>query len=158
MLVPLRLHALGASAAAIAAAYIGAAALETAVSPLAGGLYDRHGAVVVLRTTLAGACGCALALALHLPMLVLLLALAVSWPVIGSVWVPALAELTSAAERVGAGPGLALGLFNLAWAASQTLAAVGGAQLARSSEAAPFILLAAVYAAAALIARSLAQA
>lgn len=158
VLVPLRLHALGASAAAIAAAYIAAALLETAVSPLIGGLYDRRGAIVVLRATLFGATLCALVLALAPPLLVLLAMLALSWPVIGSVWVPALAELTAAAERVGAGPGLALGLFNLCWAASQSVAAIGGAQLARSSEAAPFVVLACIYAAAALFARSLAPA
>ena len=58
--------------------------------------------------------------------------------------------------RIGAGSGLALGLFNLCWAASQTLSAVGGAELARGSESAPFVVLACVYAAAALAARRLA--
>jgi len=156
VLVPLRLHALGASAATIAGAYIAASLLELLISPLAGGLYDRRGAATVLRATLFSASACALAFALQPPLLLLLATLALSFPVIGSVWVPALAELTGAAERVGAGPGLALGLYNLCWAASQTVGAVGGAQLARSSEVAPFVVLACVYALAALSARSLA--
>jgi MFS family permease len=157
VLVPLRLHALGATAATIAGAYIAAALLETVASPLVGGFYDRRGATVVLRATLVAAVVSALAFAVQPPLLLLLLTLAVSGPVIGAVWVPALGELMSAAERVGAGAGIALGLFNLCWAATQTFAAVGGAQLARSSEAAPFVVLATLYALAGLSARALSR-
>lgn len=158
VLVPLQLHALGASAAAIAAVYVLASLLEAVVSPLVGGLYDGRGAVLVLRATLLGSTACAVAFALQPPLWGLLATVALSWPVIGAVWVPALAELTAAAERIGAGSGLALGLFNLCWAVSQSLAGIGGAQLARGWEAAPFVLLACVYGSAALAARRLAPA
>jgi len=95
--------------------------------------------------------------ALQPPLLVLIAALAVSWPVIGLVWVPALAELTSAAERVGADPARARPLQPLLGREPD-----GGfdrrPQLARTSEAAPFVVLACIYALAALGARSLAPA
>jgi hypothetical protein len=65
--------------------------------------------------------------------------------VIGAAWVPALAELTATVERSGAGTGLALGLFNVCWAISQTVGAVGGAQLSRVAEALPFLVLVALY-------------
>ena len=68
-----------------------------------------------------------------------------SWPVFGSVWVPALADLTGAVERFGGQSGLALGLFNVCWAISQSAGAVGGAQLSRFAEAAPFVVLVGLY-------------
>ncbi len=147
VLVPLRLHALGVGGAAIAGAYFAASVLETLVNPLVGRWYDRRGGRVVLRATLFGSLVCAIVLVPPLPDLALLLALVITWPTIGSVWVPALAELTGAVERAGAGSGLALGLFNLDWAIVQSVGAVAGGQLARTSEAAPFIVLAVMYAA-----------
>jgi predicted MFS family arabinose efflux permease len=147
VLVPLRLHALGVGGAAIAGAYFAASVLETLVNPLVGRWYDRRGGRVVLRATLLCSLACAIVLAPPLPDLALLLALIVSWPVIGSVWVPALAELTGAVERAGAGSGLALGLFNLDWAIVQSIGAVAGGQFARTFEAGPFIVLAIMYAA-----------
>lgn len=147
VLVPLRLHGLGVGGAAIAAAYFAASVLETLVNPLVGRWYDRRGGRVVLRATIFGSLVCAVLLVPPLPAVLLLLTLVVTWPMFGSVWVPALAELTGAVERAGAEAGLALGLFNLDWAITQSLGAVAGGQLARTVAAGPFVLLAAVYAA-----------
>ena len=146
VLVPLRLDALGASVGAIAAAYIVASLLESALSPAVGHWYDKRGGAPVLRATLTASTACVVFLALGPGKALLLLALAVTWPVVGSVWVPALAELSASVERVGAESGLALGLFNLCWAVSQSVGAVAGAQLARSAEAVPYLILAALYA------------
>lgn len=157
VLVPLRLHALGASAAVIAGCFIVASAVEMQAGPLTGTFYDRRGAATVLRVTLGATAACALAFAAGPPLGLLLALVVISWPLIGAAWVPALAELTSATERVGAGSVLALGLFNLFWAIGQTVAGVGGGALARSWEAAPFLVLAGLYGLAALSARRLAS-
>ena len=147
VLVPLRLHALGVGGAAIAGAYFAASVLETLINPLVGRWYDRRGGRTVLRATLFGSFVCVVVLAPPLGAVALLAALVVTWPVLGSAWVPSLAELTVAVQRAGAESGLALGLFNLDWAISQTVGAVAGGQLARTLEAAPFVLLAGLYAA-----------
>jgi predicted MFS family arabinose efflux permease len=147
VLVPLRLHALGVAGATIAAAYFVASVLETVVNPLVGQWYDRRGGRVVMRATLIASLACVLLLTPPLPEVALLAALVVSWPVLGAAWVPSLAELTGAVQRAGAESGIALGLFNVDWAISQTIGAVAGGQLARTLEAAPFALLAALYAA-----------
>jgi predicted MFS family arabinose efflux permease len=152
VLVPLRLHALGTTGAAIAAAYFAASLLETLVNPFVGRWYDHRGGAEVLRLTLLWSVACVLVLALHLPALVLLFALAITWPLLGATWVPALAELTASVQRIGGQSGLALGLFNLCWAVSQTVGAVGGAQLSRTFEAAPFLVLAVLYGAGARVA------
>jgi MFS family permease len=150
VLVPLRLHGLGAPTGAIAAAYIVASLLESGASPVVGHWYDRRGGGPVLRATLTASVACVVVLALDPGEVPLLVALAVSWPVIGSVWVPALAELTASVERVGGESGLALGLFNLCWAVNQSVGALAGAVLARASDAVPYLILAALFALAAV--------
>jgi MFS family permease len=148
VLVPLRLHALGVGSAVLAAAYIAASVLETLVNPLVGRWYDRSGGPRIVRLTLLASIVCLFALGFLPSLATLLVALIVSWPVLGSAWVPALADLTAAMERSGASPAFALGVFNLCWAVFQSLGAIGGAQLGRWWEAGPFVLLAALYAAA----------
>lgn len=147
VLVPLRLHHLGVTAAEIAGGYLVASLLEMLVNPVVGRAYDRRGARWILRVTLLASVACALLISVGLPAAGLLIALALVSPVFGSIWVPALAELTGAVERAGGQTGLASGLFNLCWALSAALGSIGGAQLARLSEAAPFLVLAALYAA-----------
>lgn len=61
-------------------------------------------------------------------------------------WVTSLTLLSAAVERVGRQSGVALGLFNLDWAASQMLGAIGGAQLSWLGSGVPFIALVAAYA------------
>jgi predicted MFS family arabinose efflux permease len=146
VLLPLRLHALGVAVAVIAVAYLAASLLESIANPFVGRWYDRRGGAHVLRATLLGSAICVAILALPLPAAVLVVALALSFPVLGSVWVPSLAQLSASVERRGAQPGVALGLFNLCWAACQTAGAVGGAQLSRLGEAVPFVVLFVLYA------------
>jgi MFS family permease len=57
VLGPLRLHALGAAAAAIGATYLVAAAIEALLSPVIGRLSDRRGRLLPLRYGLAAAAG-----------------------------------------------------------------------------------------------------
>jgi hypothetical protein len=93
----------------------------------------------VLRATLGGSAACAAALALPLPASALLTVLVVSFPVFGASWVPALAQLSASVEREGGATGVALGLFNISWAVSQVVGAVGGAELSHLGAAVPFL-------------------
>jgi predicted MFS family arabinose efflux permease len=141
VLLPLRLHALGVSTAMIALAYLAASLLEAIGNAFVGRWYDRRGGAHVLRATLLASATCVAILALPLPAAVLLVTLALSFPVIGSVWVPSLAQLAASVERIGAPPGVALSLFNISWAVCQIAGAVGGAQLSQLGAAVPFLVL-----------------
>ena len=129
MLVPLELGDAGWSAAAIAAAFIGAAAIETVVAPFWGRFSDRRGRLLPLRIALAGGIVVTSALALaDRPWLIvaLLVATAVTF---GAFWAPAMALLADGAERMGLAQGLAFGLLNASWGAGNS---VGPPSAARS--------------------------
>jgi MFS family permease len=133
VLGPLRLDELGASAAAIGATWLLAAALEAIVSPLAGRFSDRRGRMAPM---LAGLAGGAVAYALlPWPQTALLLAVLIvlGTPVIGMLWAPSMAMLSDGAEAVGLEQGLAFGLMNLTWATGQTLGDVGGSSLGEAA-------------------------
>jgi MFS family permease len=133
VLGPLRLDELGATATAIGATWLFAAALEAIVSPLAGRFSDRRGRLAPL---LAGLIGGAIAFAiLPWPNSALGLALVVvlGSPVIGLLWAPAMAMLSDGADHVGLEQGLAFGLMNLTWATGQTLGDIGGSHLGETA-------------------------
>jgi MFS family permease len=145
VLGPLRLDALGASAAAIGATWLLAAALEAIVSPLAGRFSDRRGRLAPM---LGGLAGGAVAFAL-LPWpdsVALLAALVVlGTPAIGLLWAPSMAMLSDGAEAVGLEQGLAFGLMNLTWATGQTLGDVGGSSLGEAAgDTVAYLVLSAV--------------
>lgn len=133
VLAPLRLHQLGAGAAAIGATFLLAAAAEALASPAVGALSDRRGRLLPLRLGLALAS--ALLLCFTLPASALLLgALVVAVDgALGAFWAPAMAMLSDAAERHALDQGLAAALMNLAWAAGQTLGSGAGGPLAKAS-------------------------
>jgi MFS family permease len=141
----LRLDDLGASAVAIGAVWLVAAAGETVVSPLAGRLADRHGSITVARFGLAVAA--ALTIVLPLPGTVWLLAIAIvlACSAYGTLWIPGMALLSDGAEAIGMDQGFAFALFNVAWAGSQIAGSAGGATLAQAtSDAVPYAVIAAV--------------
>jgi predicted MFS family arabinose efflux permease len=146
VLLPLRLRSLGVAETVIAVGFLAAAILEVVANPLVGRWFDRSGGARVLRATLLGSAVCAFAISLPLPASLLLIALVLTFPIIGSVWVPSLAQLAATTERQGLQPGVALGLFNIAWAISQTVGAVGGARLSRFGEAVPLLVLGVLFA------------
>jgi MFS family permease len=144
VLAPLRLNQLGASAAVIAGTFLASAALESGLSPLAGRLSDRRGALLPIRIALT----IAVAVSLLVPLLPsassLVTLLIVGMPAYGALFAPATALLSAGVSRLRINQGLGFGLGNLAWAAGQALAASASGALAQAtSDLVPFILLAA---------------
>ena len=142
VLGPLRLDELGAGTAAIAAAFLIAAAFEAAIAPLIGRLSDRRGRLV---PSVIGVAGGGLVMAL-LPWPESALALGVlivfAGPLIGMLYTPAMAMLSDGAEAAGVAQGFAFALVNLAWATGQTAGAAGSARLADAAgDRVPFLVL-----------------
>jgi predicted MFS family arabinose efflux permease len=148
VLAPLRLDALGATSLALGATFFAAAGVEAIVSPTAGRAADRRGALPVARAGLA--IGAVALVVLQLPDTAEVLAVVVIFAagLLGILWVPAGLLLTSGAERIGLDSAFAFAFFNLGWAGGFTVGAAGGGALAEvSSDAVPYLLLAAAYAA-----------
>jgi MFS family permease len=145
VLAPLRLHELGASAAAIGATFLVAAALEATVSPAVGSLSDRRGRLLPLRLGLTVTTG--LLLCFTLPDTVVLFAVLVVAidATLGVFWAPAMAMLSDAAEHHRLDHVLAAALMNLAWAGGQMVGSgAGGAIASASGDLAPLALTAAL--------------
>jgi MFS family permease len=158
VLAPLRLSQLGAPAAVIGGSFLAAAAIESGMSPLAGRLSDRRGALLPVRIALAGAVLASL-LTPVLPTEGLLVALlVVGLPFYGALFAPATALLSAGADRMGLHQGLAFGLANLAWASGQAVAAaLSGALAEATSDFVPYALLAAILAGTLAAARGMAR-
>jgi MFS family permease len=143
VVVTLRLDAFGAGAIAIGAVFFGAILLEAIISPIAGRVADRRGALWPARAGLLVG-GVALAL-LPVPQSVLPLAalVVVTAPLVGMLWTPAMAVLTEGAEARGVDPAFGFGLANMAWGAGAAIGGGGGAALADATfDAVPLVLLA----------------
>jgi len=145
VLAPLRLSQLGAAAAVIGGTFLAAAAIESGISPVAGRMSDRRGALLPIRIALAAAVLVSL-LTPVLPSEYLLVALLVAGlPSYGALFAPATSLLSAGADRLGLHQGLAFGLANLAWATGQAVAAsLSGALAEATSDFVPYALLAAV--------------
>jgi len=144
VLAPLRLARLGVTALVIAGTFLASAALETALSPVAGRVADRRGPIVPIGCSLVGA----VAISLLAPTLasggLLIAALIVGVPAFGTLFTPAMALVSEGAQHQRLDQGLAFGLGNLAWAGGQTIAAGGSGALAQAtSDLVPYALLAA---------------
>jgi MFS family permease len=131
VLGPLRLHRLGAPAAAIGATYLVAAAAEAAIAPIVGRLSDRRGRLVPLRFGLAAATVALLCFTLPDSVVGLALVIVVIVAAIGVFWAPSMAMLSDAAESDGLHHGLAAALMNLAWAGGQIIGSGGGGAAAK---------------------------
>lgn len=145
VLAPLRLAALGAGTVLIGATFLLSAAIESALSPLAGRLSDRRGALLPLSLSLIAAVLVSVLAPVLAPVGVLVAVLIVGMPAYGTLFTPSSALLSNAAHGLGLNQGLAFGLANLAWATGQTIgAAASGALAQATSDLVPFALLAAV--------------
>jgi predicted MFS family arabinose efflux permease len=155
VLGPLRMHDLGASAAAIGAVWLIAAGFEAVVSSLAGRFSDRHGRTAPLLGGLAA--GVVTFALLPWPNTAWLLGLLIilGTPSVGLLWAPSMAMLSDGAEALGLEQGLAFGLMNLTWATGQTLGDLGGARLGQAAgDQLPYLLGAGICAACFVVLRT----
>ena len=144
-LAPLRLSALGLTATLIGGTFLLSAAVETGLSPLAGRLSDRHGALMPIQLSLVAAVVVSLLAPTARPGAVLIVVLVLGMPGFGTMFAPATALLSGGAHRLGLNQGLAFGLGNLAWAAGQAVAAAGSGVIAEAtSDLVPYLLLAGI--------------
>ena len=142
VLAPLRLDDLGVGAGVIGAAFLGAAALESGVSPIVGRVSDRRGRLFPCLIALAA--GAVLMLLFPLPdqawQLVVLVLLAA--PAVGMLWAPSMAMLSDGAEALGIAQGFAFALSNVGWSIGYTIGSAASAVLAdATSDAVPYLVL-----------------
>ena len=146
VLVPLRLSQLGAVALVIGATFLASAAIEAALSPVAGRLSDRRGALFPIRLSLTGGVVVSLLAPLLAPAPLLIGLLIIGMPAYGTLFTPATALLSTGAHRLGLNQGLAFGLGNLAWASGQAFAAAASGVVAQAtSDVVPYALLAGAF-------------
>jgi MFS family permease len=133
VLGPLRLHALGAGAAAVGATYLGAAAGEAAVTPAIGRLSDRHGRSIPLGAGLAATLMLLSCFTVPGAAAVLAVLIVVAAAGLGAFWAPAMAMQSEAADEQRLDQALAAALMNLTWALGATIGEVGGGGIAKSA-------------------------
>jgi len=145
VLLPLRVDALGGGHALIAGGFIGGAAIESVLAPLAGRLSDRVGrrAPYVLGMAISAVSMVVFALAGSLAIVIV--ALLIASVGAGLCFAPAMTLISDAAEASGLHQGYAVGVSNMAWAAAQVLGSVVGAAVAGvTGDAVPSIAIAIV--------------
>jgi MFS family permease len=148
VLAPLALDGLGASGLAIGATFLVAAGIEGVAQVFAGRATDRLGRGAPIRFGLTGTL--AFLLVVTAPDAAWLLAAVVVAGCVlsGIVNTPAMTVLSDGVEGVGLEHGLGFAIVNLVWGGGQVLGAVVGAAIAgATSDAVPYLLLAAVCAA-----------
>jgi MFS family permease len=129
----LRLHDLGATALAIGAVFVVAAAFEGVVSPMAGRLADRRGKVWVARIGLTAATVLTILLPIAGVAWLFAVLVVLASPSYGTLWIPGMALISDGAEAVGLDQGFAFAIFNMAWATAQISGSAGGAALAQTT-------------------------
>ena len=145
VLIPLRLDALGASVTVIGIVFLVDAGLEASMSPWFGRIADRRGPLPLVRFGLLGA----LAMGVLLPLpdsawMVAALAM-ISGPIVGTLWLPGTTLLSHGADDVGLDQAFGFALMNLAWASAVVVgAAAGGAVAKATSDAVPYLTIAAL--------------
>ncbi len=158
VLVPLRLDRLGFGPFGVGATFLIAAALQGGFNPPLGRWSDRHGRLRPVRPALilAGVLSVAIPwIGERWWLATLVIAGNVAY---GVLWVPGIALVADGAERIGLHPGLGMALMNLAWAPGHAVgSAVGGALAQVTSDAVPYLLLAAACLSALLLFPSLAR-
>jgi MFS family permease len=144
VLAPLRLGHLGVDATLIGLTFLLSAAIESGLAPLSGRLSDRRGPLWTVRISLAVAVVVSLLAPVVAPAAALIVLLILGMPAYGSLFTPAMAMLSSAAQEIDLNQGLAFGMCNLAWAAGQGVAAAAGGAIAQATtDFVPYALLAA---------------
>jgi MFS family permease len=145
VLAPLRLDDLGATGVGVGVVFLVAAAVEAALSPLAGRVSDRRGRIVPIRLGLLASGAMAVLLPLPDAVVVMAVAVVAAFAALGVLWAPAMALVSDASETAGLDQGLAFALANLAWAGGHVIGGAAGARLADAfSDAVPYVCLAVI--------------
>jgi MFS family permease len=141
VLLPLRLARFGASGVLIGAVFLGSAALSAALSTFIGRVTDRRGprrpitAGLVLSAVLVPA----LALPHSTGLLAVLSILALGGAMTGYM-IPAVSTMTNSAEKLGIALVVTSTVFNLAYAAGETIGAPAAAVISQgTSDAVPLV-------------------
>jgi MFS family permease len=145
VLLPLRVDDLGGGHALIAVGFIGGAAIESVLAPLAGRMSDRIGrrAPYVLGMAICAVSMVFYALAGSLATVIIALLLTSLGS--GFCFAPAMTLISDAADASGLHQGYAVAVTNMAWAAAQVAGGVVGAAVAGvTGEALPIIAVAVV--------------
>lgn len=144
VLAPLRMSRLGVTGLVIAGTFLASAAVEAALSPVAGRAADRLGAIAPVRFSLVGAVAISLLAPTLAPAWMLIPVLIAGMPCFGTLFTPAMTLVSEGAQDQHLDQGLAFGLGNLVWAAGQAIAASGSGALAQATtDLVPYCLLAA---------------
>ena len=145
VLAPLRLSHLGVGAVGIGAIWLITGGLETVNNVFIGRLADRRGPLVPIRAALAGTVVVAALLPWPSNRFELAILIGCGGLAFGTFYTPGMTLLTNAAEERGLDFGYAFSLINLAWAPGQSGgAAIGGAVAQATSDAVPYLTLAAI--------------
>jgi MFS family permease len=145
VLVPLRINVLGGGHAVIAVGFIGGAALESLLSPVAGRLADRVGRRAPYVIGMAICAGSMLIFAVADSLATVILALLVCSLGSGLCFAPAMTLISDSAAASGLHQGYAAAVSNMAWAAAQVFGGIVGAAVAGvTGDAAPSIAIAAL--------------
>lgn len=145
VLLPLRVNALGGGHALIAGGFVGGAAIESVLAPIAGRLADSIGrrapyvvgmAICAVSMVIFGLAG---------SLAVVILSLLVCSLGSGLCFAPAMTLISDSAETSGLHQGYAVGVTNMAWASAQVLGGVAGAGVAGvTGDAVPSIAIAVI--------------
>lgn len=145
VLLPLRINALGGGHALIAVGFIGGAAIESVLAPLAGRMSDRIGrrAPYIL-----GMAICTVAMVFYAfadSLATVIASLLLTSLGSGFCFAPAMTLISDAADASGLHQGYAVAVTNMAWAAAQVLGGVAGAAVAGvTGDGAPAIAIAVI--------------
>jgi MFS family permease len=143
VLLPLRVNALDGGHALIAIAFIGGAAIESVLAPVAGRLSDSVGRRAPYVVGMAICAAGMLLFGVAGSLAVVIASLLVTSVGSGLCFAPAMTLISDSAEASGLHQGYAVGVTNAAWAAAQVLGGVAGAGVAGATgDAAPSIAIA----------------
>lgn len=130
VLLPLRIDALGGGHVLIAVGFIGGAAIESVLAPLAGRMSDRIGRRAPYVLGMVGCTVSMVSFALAGSLATVIVSLLLTSLGAGFCFAPAMTLISDAAEASGLHQGYAVGVSNMAWAAAQMLGGVAGAAVA----------------------------
>lgn len=145
VLAPLRLSDLGYGSVAIGAVFLCAAAAEGINNIVVGRASDRRGPMHPLVLGCAGSAIVAALLAWPAQAIVVAVLVVCAGVAFGTFFTPAMTLLADLSEARGLDYGYTFALVSLAWAPGQSLGAAGGGALANvTSDAVPYLALAAI--------------